>query len=56
MKHWVTYPMITHPYDPDFVSKDALQRFARTAEAVGFDGIGFTDQEKADLAAFLKAL
>ena len=43
MKHWVTYPLITHPYDPAFVSKDAFRRFARTAEAVGFDGIGFTD-------------
>jgi probable F420-dependent oxidoreductase len=43
MKHWTTYPLITHPYDPSFVSKDALVRFARTAEAAGFDGIGFTD-------------
>jgi probable F420-dependent oxidoreductase len=43
MKHWVTYPLISHPYDPAFVSKDALIRFARTAEAAGFDGIGFTD-------------
>ena len=43
MKHWITYPLIKHPYDPAFVSKDALVRFARTAEAAGFDGIGFTD-------------
>lgn len=43
MKHWVTYPLINHPYDPAFVSKDAFRRFARTAESVGFDGIGFTD-------------
>ena len=43
MKHWVTYPLVSHPYDPAFVSKDALSRFARTAEAAGFDGIGFTD-------------
>ena len=43
MKYWVTYPMIAHPYDPTFVTKDALIRFARTAEAAGFDGIGFTD-------------
>ncbi len=43
MKHWVTYPLIAHPYDPAFVSKDALVRFARTAETAGFDGIGFTD-------------
>lgn len=43
MKHWVTYPLVTHPYDPAFTTKDALTRFARTAEAAGFDGIGFTD-------------
>jgi probable F420-dependent oxidoreductase len=43
VKHWVTYPLISHPYDPAFVSKDALVRFARTAESAGFDGIGFTD-------------
>lgn len=43
MKHWVTYPLVAHPYDPAFVSKDALVRFARAAEAAGFDGIGFTD-------------
>lgn len=43
MKHWVTYPLVAHPYDPAFVTKDALVRFAQTAEAAGFDGIGFTD-------------
>lgn len=43
MRFWVTYPLISHPYDPTFVSKQALTRFARTAEAAGFDGIGFTD-------------
>jgi probable F420-dependent oxidoreductase len=43
MKHWVTYPLVTHPSNPELVSKDALARFVRTAEAVGFDGVGFTD-------------
>lgn len=43
MKHWVTYPLIAHPANPEFVSKDALTRFAQAAEAGGFDGIGFTD-------------
>jgi probable F420-dependent oxidoreductase len=43
MKHWVTYPLIAHPYDPAFTTKDALVRFARAAESAGFDGIGFTD-------------
>jgi probable F420-dependent oxidoreductase len=35
--------MIAHPYEPDFVSRDGLVRFAQAAEAAGFDGIGFTD-------------
>jgi len=43
MKHWVTYPLIMHPSNPEFLSKDALSRFVRTAEGAGFDGVGFTD-------------
>lgn len=43
MNHWVTYPIISHPYDPAFVTKDGLVAFARTAEAAGFSGLGFTD-------------
>ncbi len=43
MKHWVTYPLVAHPYDPAFVSKEAMVRFARAAETAGFAGIGFTD-------------
>jgi probable F420-dependent oxidoreductase len=43
MEHWVTYPLIAHPYNPEFVSGDGLLRFARAAEAAGFGGIGFTD-------------
>ena len=43
MKFSVTYPMISSPYDPELCSKPALVRFARAAEAAGFDGIGFTD-------------
>jgi len=43
MKHWVTYPLVAHPYHPAFVTKDAIVRFAQTAEAAGFSGIGFTD-------------
>jgi probable F420-dependent oxidoreductase len=43
VKHWVTYPLVTHPYDPAFVTKDAIVRFAQAAEAAGFEGIGFTD-------------
>src|SRR5439155_14429093 len=32
-----------HPYNPEFVSGEGLARFARAAEAAGFDGIAFTD-------------
>src|SRR5918994_347328 len=43
MKYWVTYPLAGHAANRELVAKDALTRFAQTAEAVGFDGIGFTD-------------
>jgi probable F420-dependent oxidoreductase len=43
MKHWLTYPLVTHPFQPEFVTKRGLIRFAQAAEAAGFDGIGFTD-------------
>src|ERR1700742_622259 len=43
MKHCFTYPLITHPYDPEFMSQDGLVRVARAAEAAGFDGMGLTD-------------
>jgi probable F420-dependent oxidoreductase len=43
MKFSVTYPMIAHPCSPELVTREAITRFARTAEDSGFDGIGFTD-------------
>lgn len=43
VKFSVTYPLIAHPYHPDFLSRQALKRFSQAAEAAGFDGIGFTD-------------
>ena len=43
MKFSVTYPLVTHPYNPEFLTKDGLVRFATAAEAAGFSGIGFTD-------------
>ena len=43
MKHWLTYPLIAHPFEPEFVTKAGITRFARVAEAAGFDGLGFTD-------------
>ncbi len=43
MRFSVTYPLVTHPHDPSFVTGEAISRFARTAESAGFSGIGFTD-------------
>ena len=43
MKHWFTYPLIEHPYNPEFMRRDGIVRVARAAEAAGFDGMGFTD-------------
>ena len=43
MRFSVTYPLVTHPHDPTLVTGAAIARFARAAEAAGFDGIGFTD-------------
>ena len=43
MKHWTTYPLVTHPVSPDLFGGDALARFARAAEAAGFSGVAFTD-------------
>ncbi|MGH9096077.1 MAG: LLM class F420-dependent oxidoreductase, partial [Acidimicrobiales bacterium] len=43
MRFSVTYPLITHPYSPELMSREGVLRFAKTAERVGFDGIGFTD-------------
>jgi probable F420-dependent oxidoreductase len=39
----VTYPIIASPYDPELLTRDALRQFCQTAEAAGFDGVGFTD-------------
>ena len=43
MNHWTTYPLITHPYNPAFVTGDGLARFVRAAEEAGFAGVAFTD-------------
>lgn len=43
MKHWLTYPLTAHPFEPEFVTGDAVAKFARAAEAAGIDGLGFTD-------------
>lgn len=43
MRYWFTYPLIAHPYSPDFMSREGVIRLAEAAEAAGFDGMGFTD-------------
>ena len=43
MQHWFTYPLVTHPYNPEFMTRDAVVRVAQAAEAAGFSGLGFTD-------------
>jgi probable F420-dependent oxidoreductase len=43
MKFSITYPLITHPYPPEFLDNANILRFARAAEAAGFDALGFTD-------------
>src|SRR5688572_5653700 len=43
MRHFVTYPLVAHPYSPELVTKEAIVRFAVRAEELGYDGVGFTD-------------
>lgn len=43
MEHWVTYPLLSHPLNPELVDGAALAQFVQTAEAAGFRGVAFTD-------------
>lgn len=43
MRFAFTYPIITHPCDPELVSPHGVTTVARAAEAAGFDAMGFTD-------------
>jgi len=43
MRFSVTYPLIAHPCNPEFLEKRNMIRFAQAAEAAGFDAMGFTD-------------
>ncbi len=43
MRFAFTYPIITHPSNPDLVSGSGVGTVAAAAEAAGFAGIGFTD-------------
>lgn len=38
-----TYPMHTHPYNPELVTGAGIATVAAAAEAAGFHGFGFTD-------------
>ena len=43
MRFAFTYPIITHPCDPELVSAHGVTAVAQAAEAAGFDAMGFTD-------------
>jgi probable F420-dependent oxidoreductase len=43
MKFSVTYPIVTHPYNPAFVAKSGIIRLATALDDAGFDGLAFTD-------------
>ncbi|MEB3023541.1 LLM class F420-dependent oxidoreductase [[Mycobacterium] crassicus] len=43
MRFAFTYPIITHPCDPELVSPQGVTAVAQAAEAAGFDAMGFTD-------------
>jgi probable F420-dependent oxidoreductase len=43
MEHSVTYPLLSHPLNPELIDGAVLVRFARAAEAAGFSGLSFTD-------------
>jgi probable F420-dependent oxidoreductase len=54
VQFFVTYPLAAHPTDPALLSRQAVMRFCQTAEASGFDGVGFTDHP-APTAKWLQA-
>ncbi|QUR65919.1 LLM class F420-dependent oxidoreductase [Mycobacterium spongiae] len=43
MRFTITYPMHSHPYNPELLSGDSIAKVAAAAEAAGFHGFGFTD-------------
>ncbi|MEB3034387.1 LLM class F420-dependent oxidoreductase [[Mycobacterium] nativiensis] len=43
MRFAFTYPIITHPCDPQLASPSGITAVARAAEAAGFGAMGFTD-------------
>jgi probable F420-dependent oxidoreductase len=43
MRYAITYPITSHPYNPELVSGPGVAEVAVAAEAAGFHGFGFTD-------------
>ena len=43
MHFTITHPMHSHPYNPEFVSGEAIGKVAAATEAAGIHGFGFTD-------------
>src|SRR5690606_21742156 len=39
VRHWLTYPLVRHPYNHEFVEGETLVRFAQAAERGGFIGL-----------------
>lgn len=43
MRFAITHPLVERPFHPELATGAGVARLARRAEAVGFDGFGFTD-------------
>lgn len=43
MKFWFTYPLLSHPSNPELMSRRGIVALAQAAERAGIAGIGFTD-------------
>ncbi|MCV7102157.1 LLM class F420-dependent oxidoreductase [Mycobacterium palustre] len=43
MRFTITYPMHSHPYNPELAAGEGIATVAAAAEAAGFHGVGFTD-------------
>lgn len=43
MRFSFSYPLVSHPHNPAFVTGDVMARLCQAAEAAGFDAVNFTD-------------
>src|SRR6201993_3012174 len=43
MRYAITYPITSHPYNPELVSGPGVAEVAAAGGAAGFHGVGFTD-------------